>query len=46
MDFQLFVIQVCAYIVLQTVQGTGVRSAVYGTVYYAELLKSSDKSRS
>ena len=35
----------CAYTVLQTVQRSGVCSAVYGTVHYKESLKSFDKSR-
>ena len=35
----------CAYAVFQTVQRTGVYSAVYVTVHYKEPLKSFDKSR-
>ena len=35
----------CAYTVLQTVQKPGVCSAVYGSVYYKETLKSFENSR-
>ena len=35
----------CAYAVLQTVQRSGVCSAVYGTVHYKKPLKSFNKTR-